>query len=199
MCTALVWLLVMCAAKQDRQDIVRAEIDSVMKDKEPGSKITWKDRTKMPYTQAFIRETMRCKPVNPLALMRCARADVKLGGYFVPRGSIIIPSFWSLFNDPSFWKDPEVFCPERFLTNDGQSVTKPKWFIPFSLGRRSCPGEFIADMVVFVYFANIVHYFNIEASANGVRLNDEVLGITMRPKPRKLVFRPRKRELSHET
>ncbi|KAH6920269.1 hypothetical protein HPB50_028743 [Hyalomma asiaticum] len=65
----------MSAAKQDQQDIVRTEIDSVMKDKEPGSRITWKDRTKMPYTQAFIRETMRCKPVNPLALMRCSRSS----------------------------------------------------------------------------------------------------------------------------
>ncbi|KAH7976977.1 hypothetical protein HPB52_022787 [Rhipicephalus sanguineus] len=192
MCTALEWLLVMSAAKPHQQNLVRAETDAVMESREPGSRITWSDRSKMPYTEAFTWETMRCKPVNPLALMRCTADDVKLGGYIVPRGSIIIPSFWSLFNEPSYWKDPEVFRPERFLSESGHLLTKPQWFIPFSAGKRSCPGESIANMVVFVYFTNILHHFIVEASTTGVQLNDEVLGITMRPKPWELVFRPRK-------
>ncbi|KAL1436694.1 hypothetical protein MTO96_049420 [Rhipicephalus appendiculatus] len=58
--------------------------------------------------------------------------------------------------------------------------------------KRSCPGESIANMVVFVYFTNILHHFTVEPSTDGVQLNDEVLGITMRPKPRELVFKPRK-------
>ncbi|KAL3184218.1 hypothetical protein MRX96_032332 [Rhipicephalus microplus] len=163
-----------------------------MKAKESGSSITWNDRPSMPYAQAFIWETMRCKPVNPLALMRCASEDIKLGGYFVPRGSVIISSFWSLFNEPGFWKDPEVFRPERFLSDSGHSATKPKWFIPFSSGKRSCPAESVASMVVFVYFTNIVHHFIIEASTSGVHPDDEFLGIALRPKPQQLVFRPRK-------
>ncbi|XP_037273599.2 cytochrome P450 2J6 [Rhipicephalus microplus] len=190
--TALQWLILMSAANPHQQSLVRAETDTVMKAKKSGSSIRWNDRPSMPYAQAFIWETMRCKPVNPLALMRCAGEDIKLGGYFVPRGSVVIPSFWSLFNEPGFWKDPEVFRPERFLSDSGHSVTKPKWFIPFSSGKRSCPAESVASMVVFVYFTNILHHFIIEASTSGVHPDDEFLGIALRPKPQKLVFRPRK-------
>ncbi|KAL1436693.1 hypothetical protein MTO96_049419 [Rhipicephalus appendiculatus] len=70
MCTALEWLLVMSAAHPHQQNLVRAETDAVIQQKGPGSRITWSDRLKMPYAQAFTWETMRCKPVNPLALMR---------------------------------------------------------------------------------------------------------------------------------
>ncbi|XP_037529411.1 cytochrome P450 2J6-like [Rhipicephalus sanguineus] len=196
--TALEWLMVMSAAHPSQQSLVTAETDAVMKEKEPGSRITWSDRLKMPYAQAFIWETLRCKPVNPLSPMRCASDHINLGGYFIPRGSIVIPAFWSLFNDPSLWKDPELFCPERFLTDSGHLVTKPKWFIPFSSGKRSCPAESVASMVVFVYFTNILHQFTIEISTSGVHPNDEVPGLTVRPKSHELVFKPREYYPGHK-
>ncbi|KAL1482392.1 hypothetical protein MTO96_033829 [Rhipicephalus appendiculatus] len=68
--TALEWLLVMSVVHPHQQHLVTAEADAVMEEKQPGSRITWSDRLKMPYTQAFICETLRCNPVNPLGLMR---------------------------------------------------------------------------------------------------------------------------------
>ncbi|KAH7934311.1 hypothetical protein HPB49_024846 [Dermacentor silvarum] len=192
--SALEWLLLMSAAKPDLQGRVQAEIDAVIEQKGPtgSNRVSWMDRARMPYTQAFMWETMRCKPVNPLSLMRSASNDINLGGYFIPRGSIVIPSFWSIFNESSFWGDPEVFRPERFLSDDGKSAKKPERFIPFSCGKRSCPGESIAVMVVFIFFTNILHQFSVEAPSDGVAaLKNEVLGLAMRPAPRELVFRPR--------
>ncbi|XP_075530845.1 cytochrome P450 2J6-like [Dermacentor variabilis] len=192
--SALEWLLLMSAAKPDLQARVRTEVDAVMERKEPSgsNRVSWTDRARMPYTQAFVWEVMRAKPVNPLGLMRSASADINLGGYFVPRGSIVIPSFWSVFNEASFWGDPEVFRPERFLSDDGKSAKKSERLIPFSYGKRSCPGESVAVMVVFMFFTNILRHFSVEAPYDGAAaLKDEVLGIAMRPVPRELVFMPR--------
>ncbi|KAH7977049.1 hypothetical protein HPB52_023231 [Rhipicephalus sanguineus] len=191
--TALQWLLLTSAAYPQLQGRVRAETDDIMKGREPGSTIVWNDHHKMPYTKAFIWETIRCKPVNPLSIMSCAMDDVNLCGYVIPRGSIVIPSLWSLFNDTAFWKDPEVFRPERFLTTDGKSAVKPMELIAFSYGKRSCPGESVATMVLLIYFANILHHFTVEAPAGAARLSDNFLGITLGANTRELVYRPRTR------
>nr|XP_054921161.1 cytochrome P450 2J4-like [Dermacentor andersoni] len=70
--SALEWLLLMSAAKPDLQGLVQAEIDAVIERKEPSgsNRVLWTDRARMHYTQAFLWEVMRFKPVNPLSLMR---------------------------------------------------------------------------------------------------------------------------------
>ncbi|KAL1474323.1 hypothetical protein MTO96_038062 [Rhipicephalus appendiculatus] len=68
--TALQWLLLMSAAYPQLQSRVRAETDAIMKERESVSTIMWNDRRQMPYTNAFIWETIRCNPVNPLSIMR---------------------------------------------------------------------------------------------------------------------------------
>ncbi|KAH7933556.1 hypothetical protein HPB49_013887 [Dermacentor silvarum] len=70
--SGLEWLFLMSAAKPDLQGRVQAEIDAVIEQKGPtgSNRVSWMDRARMPSTQAFMWETMRCKPVNPLGLMR---------------------------------------------------------------------------------------------------------------------------------
>lgn len=186
------WLLMMCAAKPEVQTRIRSEIDSVIGDRGPGSRVLWENRTRMPYTQAFIWETARCEPVNPFGFMRRAREDVRVSGYVIPRGSIVIPSLRSVFDDKSFWKDPEVFRPERFLIDGGARAAKPERLIAFSYGKRSCPGEGIANMVTFLFLTSILQHFTVEVPPGGPALAfDGVLGLSLRPRSQELVFRAR--------
>lgn len=188
---AIEWLLLVSAMKPELQRRIHDEIDAVLASGQ-SSHISWSNRSQMPYTQAFMWETMRIKPVNPLSLMRYAAADVKVGKYVIPRGSVVIGSIWSIFYDQAYWGDPEVFRPERFLANDGTRPQKPERFIPFSYGKRACPGEVIANMETFIYFTSILQHFTVEAPPDGPKLAlDEVLGISLRPKPQELLFRPR--------
>ncbi|XP_077487746.1 cytochrome P450 2J4-like [Amblyomma americanum] len=193
--TALEWLLLTCAAKPELQSRIHGEIDAALEKKngEGGdSRVSWKDRGLMPYTQAFMWETTRYKPINPVGVMRCASEDVKIGGYVIPRGSVVVTCLWSVFHDASFWGDPEVFRPERFLSDDGTRASKPERLIPFSSGKRSCPGEGIANMETFIFFATILRHFAVELPPDVPALVfDEKLGISLRPKPQKLVFRRR--------
>ncbi|KAH6928466.1 hypothetical protein HPB50_016613 [Hyalomma asiaticum] len=129
------WLLVMCVANPESQERIRSEIDSVLGKDGVGTRVLWEHRSRMPYTQAFIWETARCQAINPFGFMRRASEDVKVSGYVIPRGSVVIPSLSSVFCDASFWKDPEVFRPERFLVNDGTRAVKHERLIVFSHGR----------------------------------------------------------------
>ena len=46
-----------------------------------------------------------------------------------------------IHNDPSYWKDPETFRPERFLTPCGQ-LRKDDHLLPFGTGEDDrAPGE----------------------------------------------------------
>ncbi|XP_054922656.2 vitamin D 25-hydroxylase-like [Dermacentor andersoni] len=190
--TAVEWLLLTCASKPEVQNRIRAEIDVVLGQSGQGSRVQWEDRSRMPYTQAFIWEMMRYEPINPFGLMRCASEDTKISGYAIPRGSIVISSLRSIFHDTSFWEDPEVFRPERFLVEGGTRARKPERLIPFSYGKRSCPGEMIANVETFIFLTTILQHFIIEMPPGGPALAfDEVLTISLRPRSQELVFRAR--------
>uniref|UniRef100_A0A6B0VDT0 Cytochrome n=1 Tax=Ixodes ricinus TaxID=34613 RepID=A0A6B0VDT0_IXORI len=187
---AIDWLLLMSAVYPERQKKIQAEIDEVVGGTD--RQVAWSDRTKMPFTQAFMWEVMRYKPVSPISLMRYASKDVAVGSFVIPEGSVVISSFWSVFHDAKLWGDPECFRPERFLVDGGTRALKPDCFIPFSYGKRSCPGKVIANLEVFIYFTTLLQHFNVEPPPNGPKLVvDEVFGLAVRPKPQGLVFRQR--------
>ncbi|KAK8756956.1 hypothetical protein V5799_000342 [Amblyomma americanum] len=71
-------------------------------------------------------------------------------------------NFWAVHNDPNVWPSPEKFDPSRFINDDGSAILeKPKRLIPFSLGKRKCPGETQAIMVMFLYITCILQHFRV--------------------------------------
>ncbi|KAH9381765.1 hypothetical protein HPB48_010584 [Haemaphysalis longicornis] len=67
--SAIEWLLLHSATHPEMQRRIHSEIDDVLGSGR-GSAVSWGDRNRMPFTQAFMWEVMRCKPVNPLSVMR---------------------------------------------------------------------------------------------------------------------------------
>ncbi len=63
--------------------------------------------------------------------------------------------------DPTLWKDPESFNPDRFLSSDGKTIVKPDYFIPFGVGRRVCLGDVLAKAELFLLFSSLLHVFNL--------------------------------------
>ena len=62
-------------------------------------------------------------------------ADAHVGGYFIPKGCLIVPNLYSVLMDEEIWGDPHNFRPERFLNEEGDLV-KMDSFVPFSLGKQ---------------------------------------------------------------
>ncbi|GIY91676.1 methyl farnesoate epoxidase [Caerostris extrusa] len=96
-----------------------------------------------------------------------AAGNIPVNGYIIPKGAEICANLWAMHYDPNYWDQPEVFRPERFLTPDGKALIKhPKSYVPFSVGKRNCPGERIAWMAILFYFTEIIKKFEISTPRN---------------------------------
>ncbi|KAF8402134.1 hypothetical protein HHK36_013086 [Tetracentron sinense] len=133
------------------------------------------------YLQAIVKETLRLYPAGPLLVPREAIEDCHVGGYYVPKGTRLFVNIWKLHRDPSVWSDPCEFKPERFLTKHADLDTKGLHFeyIPFSSGRRSCPGMTFGLQVLHLTLARLLHEFNLTTPSNAPMDMTEGLGLTL--------------------
>lgn len=60
--------------------------------------------------------------------------DVKLGSYWIPKDTQIVPLLHAVHLDSNLWDEPEKFKPERFINAEGK-VSKPEFFMPFGVGK----------------------------------------------------------------
>jgi cytochrome P450 len=98
---------------------------------------------------------------------------LKIGGYDIPKDTIVFINFWALHYDPKYWKDPEEFNPYRYLDENGKlKPTKPDSWLPFSAGRRACLGETLAKPQILLVCTNLLQRFEIRLP-DGVKPNPE--------------------------
>ena len=97
------------------------------------------------YVRALLRETMRAKP--PLLLPRTAVVDSSIGGFAVRKGQVVLANNWALTHGERWWEAPSAFRPERWLEEEDRSLQGAEAckFIPYSVGRRACPGSRLAQ------------------------------------------------------
>ncbi|GFT37915.1 cytochrome P450 2J2 [Nephila pilipes] len=186
--TSILWFVYSMAAFPEVQKKVQQEILEVLgTERNP----EFLDMKCMPYTHAVILELMRWKTIVPLNIMHYTLADTKVGGYDIPKGTIVIANFWQAHNDLRYWDEPEKFKPERFLGKDGKTIVKSKYFMPFSVGKRACPGESMAYLEMFLYFTSMLQKFDI-VFPPGVKPTFEAkLAINYRLEPYKVRFIPK--------
>lgn len=143
--------------------------------------IRGEDIEKMHYLKAVIKESFRCHPPFPLLLPRVACRDVKMKGYDVAAGTVVMVSFWAIGRDPELWDEPEKFRPERFLGSSIDYKGVDFELIPFGAGRRGCPAIAYAMAAIELLLANLVQKFDwkLGDGVKGKDLNmDESPGIT---------------------
>ncbi|KAL7124674.1 hypothetical protein ABFS83_14G064000 [Erythranthe nasuta] len=140
------------------QKKLRDEIDTLVG---PGVQITEPDTYKLPYLQAVIKETLRLRMAIPLLVPHMNLHDAKLAGYDIPAESKILVNAWFLANDEAHWKKPEEFRPERFLEEESNVEANGNDFryLPFGVGRRSCPGIILALPIVGITLGCLVQNF----------------------------------------
>ncbi|XP_054156236.1 cytochrome P450 2B2-like, partial [Oppia nitens] len=88
--------------------------------------------------------------------------------------------------DEKYWSEPNRFRPERFLNDDGLLVNiKPNSFIPFSYGRRVCPGE---DLAINDMFLILVRFIQLTNDYDIVLCNDRPTDDDLEPNRETLVL-----------
>ncbi|GFO49659.1 cytochrome p450 2c8 [Plakobranchus ocellatus] len=155
--TTIYWCVLLCLHHPEVQDKVYEEMALKIG---VGRRVTIHDRPNLPYLDAVIRETQRYASVIPL-LPRKVIKTFKMNGYTIPKDTLILANMYSCHNDAKTWGDPEKFRPERFLGAKGNLINLEE-LVPFGLGKRSCPGEALAKMELFIFMASLFQRFRFE-------------------------------------
>ena len=130
--------------------------------------------------------------------------------YRIPKGTILFANLYQVHHSPEYWQKPDEFYPEHFLDSEGQLKT-PETFLPFSigtklriifeqfceiitliLGKRSCIGESLARMELFLFTSALLQKFTFTLPTDEPTPSLEPDGfIVMTPKPFKIILQLR--------
>jgi cytochrome P450 len=115
-----------------------------------------------------MRETTRLHPAGVVS-PREAAADLTVGGYHIPRGTLILWSAHLAGRNPNAWIDPTRFDPDRYLDPDPGDIdhttrTDFAW-VPFGRGPRNCIGFALAQMELTLIIARLAQRLDIEADS----------------------------------
>jgi len=176
------WLIYFMVNNPDIQAKVHAEIDSVLG---PDRLATLEDtKEQLPYFWAVVKETMRSQIVSPVMAPHYASEDLTIGGtggtpeFKIPRGTQLFMNGWQMARDPTLWDHPEDFNPDRWLEGGREygldlygKEKRPSSdhykFIPFSIGKRMCPGYSFAKVSLWMQALTLMQCFEWKLSEKG--------------------------------
>uniref|UniRef100_A0A3Q2CSA2 Cytochrome P450 2A10-like n=1 Tax=Cyprinodon variegatus TaxID=28743 RepID=A0A3Q2CSA2_CYPVA len=174
---------------KDIQEKMQEEINTVIgRDRCP----SMEDRKSLPFTDAVIHEAQRFLDLVPFSIPHYALKDVSFKDYVIPKGTIIVPLLHSVLKDEKQWATPFSFNPQHFLDQNGNFKKNPAFF-PFSAGKRSCVGESLARMELFIFLVTLLQDFRFSCSGgpNSIDLIPEYSTFANVPRSYDIIAIPR--------
>lgn len=153
------WAMTELLRNPETMKKAKAELNEVIG---PHRLVEEKDIEQLKYLQAVVKETLRLHPPVPLLLPRRALEDATYMGYHIPKGTQIFVNVWAIGRDPDVWADPLLFKPERFLSSNTDYKGQNYELIPFGSGRRICVGMMLAQRMLHLTLASLLHCFDWE-------------------------------------
>uniref|UniRef100_A0A3B3BU19 Cytochrome P450 2K1-like n=1 Tax=Oryzias melastigma TaxID=30732 RepID=A0A3B3BU19_ORYME len=182
--TTINWCLLFMAKYPHIQERVQEELNQVVGSRQ----VRIEDRKNLPFTDAVIHESQRLANIAPMAIPHTTSKDVIFQGYFIKKGTTVLPLLTSVLYDESEWESPRTFNPSHFLDKEGKFIKRDA-FMPFSAGRRVCLGESLARMDIFLFFTSLLQHFSFTPPA-GISEDEldltPVVGFTLAPQPQGL-------------
>ena len=91
--------------------------------------------------------------------------DLEIGGYVVPKKSLVLMSQYVMHHDPRYFAEPQRFDPERWSPEARE--TRPQFsYFPFGGGPRRCIGEGFAWMEGILLLATLAQHWQMRLVAN---------------------------------
>ncbi|XP_012790153.2 cytochrome P450 3A12-like [Sorex araneus] len=132
---SLSFLMYSLAIHPDVQLKLQQEIDATFPNKAP---LTYDALLQMEYLDMVVNETLRLYPIAG-RIERFCKKDVEINGLLIPKGTVVMMPNLVLHKDPELWTEPEEFRPERFSSQNKDSIN-PYVYMPFGAGPRNCIG-----------------------------------------------------------
>jgi len=127
------------------------------------------------YLRAVIAESLRLRPVVPMAGRRLAE-ELRSDGLVLPAGTDVTPAIWLTHTRADLYPDPYAFRPERFLE---QAPATYAW-IPFGGGVRRCLGAAFAELEMRVVLSCVLERFELSTRRRAERVRRR--GVTLAPR-----------------
>lgn len=139
------------------------------------------------YTKQCIEEAMRLYP--PLYVLdRMSLEDDMVSGRKFRKGTVWLMSFFELHRHADYWKNPEVYNPDRFGPENKRDFSD--YYFPFGAGPRMCIGNNFAMYEMIMTVAEIIKKFKLETEIDEVEINPL---LSLKPQEVVLKFIPRKK------
>ena len=172
--SALGWFFLYMVLHKDVQEKIHREIiDVIGRDLDP----EWEDIMAMPYLQAALAEVLRVTTFEPLAGTSAIR-DTTIGGYHIPKGTLVVINITRIQHDEREWPEPLVFKPERFLDSEGNFIgwtNKSIGFMPFGAGRRECTGQALGRRMMLTLTSTLLQRYEIVLPDGAAKPSTKVL------------------------
>ncbi|TPX17909.1 uncharacterized protein E0L32_003010 [Thyridium curvatum] len=173
------------------QERARREIDAVCGTQRSPR---WDDFSSLPYINCIVKEGMRWRPKQvcpsnhscvpyianpsggrstPVGFPHRVTQDDEYEGMFIPKDSIVFLPSLVINYDQDFYKDPDSFKPERYLSHPklaNDYAGSPDWanrdHYSYGIGRRICPGIHLAERNQWRIAANLLWAFEFSEPVN---------------------------------
>jgi cytochrome P450 len=116
------------------------------------------------YVDAVVTESLRRRPVLPIAEPRLVKQPVEIGGWHYEPGVALAANAYLVHHDPEIYDSPYEFRPERFLDQQPGTYT----WIPFGGGRRRCIGASFAQLEMRLVLKAVLARYELEATERGM-------------------------------
>jgi len=162
------------AANPEKQEKLFEEICNVIG---PAGKVDEKALGKMRYLKACQTESQRMCPAF-FGTSRRLQADTVIGGYQMPKGSVVIRVGHSMSNDPNNFDDPEKFVPERWLRDSEQRHSAHSFAnLPWGHGARACIGQRFAKLELYMMMVKLVQRFKMAQEGPALRAVTKLVAV----------------------
>ncbi|KAF9486131.1 cytochrome P450, partial [Pholiota conissans] len=160
------WFSALIPAYPEIQAKAHAELDRVVgRNRLP--KI--EDEKNLPYIHAIIKEVERVHNPFWLGTPHVNTQDFTYRGQFIPKDSVLVLNTYTMHHDPKRHPDPHKFNPDRYifdptLSSESANLSNPNerdhWM--FGVGRRICPGMWVAEREVFLAISRMLWAFKMD-------------------------------------
>lgn len=159
--SSLMWGILFLLHHPEVQDKVQQELDRVLGEKKM---VTYEERTLLPYTCAVINEIHRHASIVRVALPHSMSEDITVEGFEFPKGTVVFGNLIRIHHDKRYWSHPDTFDPDRFYDKEKSVCTTSVNLMPFSVGKRYCLGQSLAEKEFFMFFVGLLKAFKFTPS-----------------------------------
>jgi cytochrome P450 len=174
---ALVFGVQLIAGDSAVRQRVEREVDEVL----DGRQVEPDDFDRLPYLRAVLQETLRLEPPTHVLLPKEASDDRIVGGYRIPKGTLMHVGMHVLHRRPEHWERAGEFRPERWLEepSPGPPRVPEHAYIPFGEGPHTCRGTDVATRLFVFGLATLSQELRLEpASSAPPKRNSMAVGVS---------------------